>query len=544
MKNNRLILLLIFFFLVQSSNAQWKENGIPICDTTAKNPTWMLPRIANDGEGGVFICWTDLRNINYDIFAQRVNKDGQIQWQKNGIPICDDPYNQHYSRIISDGRGGAFVVWEDNREYNIFIYAQWIDRNGREKWQKNGIKVADRAGLFASISNDSNDGILVAWNSQGSFGLNCVVVQKVNFLGQRVWGDSGILCTDRQGAIYPNDVAVLSDGKRGAYVGWSQGEYFKGKVYIQRIDSSGNILWQKNGIEVGDSTYNIDIGLSSDRNGGAILSWANLNTVMKYIQRISSEGNFLWAPKGIALGGAAGGGSRRHTPDGKGGAFIGHSKWIQHIDSSGSLLWGENGAQYVTSLETYYESAQAAEKSGGVWNFWTSRDSLTYEDIFGQYIDSNGLPRWGPNGIVICNATWKQCTPDAVGDNAGNAFVVWMDIRGRYPSIYLAKVDTSKIITSSDVRLLHPVLSPRLNQNYPNPFNPRTRIQFFIPKRTSVRLCVYDVLGREMTQLSDKIYEAGEHDVEFNAKALSAGIYFYRLIIQGFIETRKMIVLH
>jgi photosystem II stability/assembly factor-like uncharacterized protein len=92
-----------------------------------------------------------------------------------------------------------------------------------------------------------------------------------------------------------------------------------------------------------------------------------------------------------------------------------------------------------------------------------------------------------------------------------------------------------------------------LYQNYPNPFNPVTKIKFTVPSPTVLQspyredmlitLMVYDVLGNEVAMLVNEEKPAGNYEVEFNANGLTSGIYFYRLIADGFIRTKKMLIL-
>jgi cyclomaltodextrinase / maltogenic alpha-amylase / neopullulanase len=82
-----------------------------------------------------------------------------------------------------------------------------------------------------------------------------------------------------------------------------------------------------------------------------------------------------------------------------------------------------------------------------------------------------------------------------------------------------------------------------LLQNYPNPFNPSTVIEFEIPRRSEIKLMVYDVVGREVEQLINRTIDAGRHTVQFRAGRLASGIYFYRLQADGLTFTRKMMVL-
>ena len=82
-----------------------------------------------------------------------------------------------------------------------------------------------------------------------------------------------------------------------------------------------------------------------------------------------------------------------------------------------------------------------------------------------------------------------------------------------------------------------------LEQNYPNPFNPTTKIKYQLPKAGFVTLKVYDVLGEEIVTLVNEEKQTGNYEVNFDAKNLSSGIYFYKLQAGDFVETRKMVVL-
>ena len=78
-------------------------------------------------------------------------------------------------------------------------------------------------------------------------------------------------------------------------------------------------------------------------------------------------------------------------------------------------------------------------------------------------------------------------------------------------------------------------------QNYPNPFNPATVISWQSSINSWQTLKLYDVLGNEVATLIDELKPAGTYEVEFNPKNLSSGVYFYRLSIGDYFETKKMI---
>lgn len=83
----------------------------------------------------------------------------------------------------------------------------------------------------------------------------------------------------------------------------------------------------------------------------------------------------------------------------------------------------------------------------------------------------------------------------------------------------------------------------KLYSNYPNPFNPSTKIQFSIPANNYVTLKVYDISGKEVALLVNSQMSAGQHLVNFDAKNLSSGIYYYKLNAGNFTQTNKMILM-
>jgi len=87
-----------------------------------------------------------------------------------------------------------------------------------------------------------------------------------------------------------------------------------------------------------------------------------------------------------------------------------------------------------------------------------------------------------------------------------------------------------------------------LHQNYPNPFNPITNLRYDLPEQAQVTLTVYDLMGREVTQLVNTTQEAGYRSVQWNAtdktgKPVSAGVYLYQIRAGEFVQTKKMVLL-
>ncbi len=83
----------------------------------------------------------------------------------------------------------------------------------------------------------------------------------------------------------------------------------------------------------------------------------------------------------------------------------------------------------------------------------------------------------------------------------------------------------------------------QLLQNYPNPFNPTTNIEYRIANAGDVSLKVYDILGREVITLVNKVEQPGSYSVTFDARDLPSGVYFYRLETGTYHKSRKLLLL-
>lgn len=540
-------ILLALAVTVNIGFSQWQLNGVPICDTIANGGIEPLSRIATDGKGGAIICWRDARNGgDYDIYAQRISSNGFTLWQRNGIPVAALSTNQNFPRIVSDGNGGAIVAWEDTRTAsNTFTYAQRIDSTGQPLWQLNGIKVADKPGLFIAIAGDKQEGVFIAWNYLGGIPIDDIVVQHLDGAGNRMWGDSGVQVTNRPGSVSSNDVAIVSDGEGGAIVAWAEG----GRIYIQRIDSTGVIVWQDNGVLLSDSTkISSVVALSSDGRGGANVNWGN-NDGTGSAQQINREGHVQWSDGGITLATTIGsGGVRRNISDGKGGAFIGHRQAIHHIDNSGNRLWGDRGALFYDTVGTI-NSRHVHDGAMGVFNF-TEAYGIDGALIRAQWIDYSGRIRFGSRGTKMTPGlpTGDQFFPDAIEDGRGGAIVCWTDYRSRYQVVYAARIDTTGIVTSLHDEEHFVRVSFQLKQNFPNPFNPETTIEYYLPQRTAVTLKVFDSLGREIVTLVKEEQESGKHQVMWSGidkhgQRVASGLYFFQLITPNQREAKKSILL-
>lgn len=83
----------------------------------------------------------------------------------------------------------------------------------------------------------------------------------------------------------------------------------------------------------------------------------------------------------------------------------------------------------------------------------------------------------------------------------------------------------------------------KLHQNYPNPFNPATTFSFTIPRLSVVSLMVYDIFGKEVATVVNEVRNPGMNEAQWDASNVASGVYFYRLIADGVLQTRKMVLM-
>jgi hypothetical protein len=82
-----------------------------------------------------------------------------------------------------------------------------------------------------------------------------------------------------------------------------------------------------------------------------------------------------------------------------------------------------------------------------------------------------------------------------------------------------------------------------LYQNYPNPFNPSTTIQFRLPHSSNISLRIYNFIGQEIETLANGFYNEGNYLINWKAKNLASGVYFYILNYNGTVYSKKMLLI-
>ena len=105
-------------------------------------------------------------------------------------------------------------------------------------------------------------------------------------------------------------------------------------------------------------------------------------------------------------------------------------------------------------------------------------------------------------------------------------------------SVFLKRNNLTGIVEDNNIQ----PAEFNLYQNYPNPFNPTTIINFQLPQTGHVTLKVYDILGKEVATLVNELKNQGRYSVNFDASGLASGVYIYRIKVNDYISTKKMLL--
>ncbi|MGB2996341.1 MAG: T9SS type A sorting domain-containing protein [Ferruginibacter sp.] len=369
-----------------SGNLLWNVDAVPICNAASDQ---FAPRLVSDGANGAIIAWYDNRSGNYDIYAQRINSSGVVQWTTDGVAICIATGNQNAHQLLADGNGGAFIVWSDGRTSgpNADIYGQLVNAAGVVQWTANGAPINYASSLqnIPQLTSDGGAGFFVSWEDWRNFGQTDIYVQKVSSNGFYTWSYLGVgICVEANGAQYNSK--IVADGAGGAIICWQDKRTSSSDdIYAQKINTNGVVQWTNNGVLICNASgLQINEQMLSDGAGGAIICWEDRRAGQDiYAQRINTSGAVQWAANGVA------------------------------VCSDGS---NQNDAQIITT------------SSGAAIVCWTDYRNAP-GDIYAQKLNSSGAAQWAVNGVPVSNATNDQAAAAIINDGNDNAIIAWRDLR-------------------------------------------------------------------------------------------------------------------
>jgi hypothetical protein len=525
-----------------SGTVLWAWNGVAVCTATGRQ---FGPRLDSDGAGGAVMAWLDFRGGEYcDVYAQRVNAAGTVQWAANGAPVCTAVNDQLSLDIVSDGAGGAIIAWHDLRlNPNYDIYAQRVDGSGTALWTSNGVAVCTAANVqkYPEMVSDGAGGAIVAWKDNRR-GPDDLYAQRLNAAGTALWTVNGAsLCTTGTVQRFHQ---IVSDGAGGAILAWPDSRNGSWDIYAQRVSASGAARWTANGVPICTAAgAQEDPQIAADAAGATFIAWqdARAGEYDIYAQRLTSSGAAQCTPNGFAVCTAP---KEQSSPaiaaDGTGGAIV---AWQDYRD-------GINFNNYAAS--TRFASVAPASIDFGTVYIGEHRDkTLTIENTgcsvlaldvgetceHFQIITDELVPFLGPGQSSTVTIRFE---PTCAGSH-----VCEIATGPECSSVNCIGVGTDHA-TGDDTPNMPDATF--LAQNYPNPFNPVTEISFGLKEPANVSLRIYDAAGRLVRELAAGTHPAGMHHAIWNGRdasgaAVSSGIYFYKLDAGAFSQTRKIVLL-
>ncbi len=443
----RLMILFVLGYIALGAmplRAEWVQGGVNLCTTIYNKKNC---QIVSDGAGGGIIAWSEYRSGSWQLYAQRIDASGGIQWGSQGITLSAIPSTQDVVRMISDGTGGAIIAWQDNRSGQYHIYAQRVDGSGASVWNANGVAVCTTAGVqyLYGIASDNSGGALIVWlDSAGNWDI---YAQRIDPNGNAIWTANGVAVS--ASAALDGSPQIASDGTHGAIVVFTRNVSGNSDLFANRVDAGGTVRWAADGVALctamgGES----DLRVAYDGAGGAIVAFGDYRNFPEdiYAQRIDTSGAVQWTATGKAVCAVAGEQAYPQlVSDGAGGAIIvwkdsrsGTSDiYAQRIDGSGTSLWTTNGVPVCVAVDAQDQPQIASDGSGGALIVWRDlREGSGNYNIYAQRIDAGGASVWVSDGIAVCGETGVQQNPAVAYDGYGGGLFAWQDHRGGGDDIY------------------------------------------------------------------------------------------------------------
>jgi len=418
-------------------------------------------------------------------------------------------------------------------------YLLKLDKHGNVLWIKDGLEFVTGFAEISSISKTASNNFMMG---TGSYSLV-----------------TNILTINSSGSIISNiqqlNTGTISDIEVDVFNNiWCTGFTFNGYVsfngldtiapfgyndYVVKYDSTGEAKWisfirdftvQEFKIESDDSGYIYLSGNLFDSTDFGNLHTHGPQWVYDYfITKINQDGNYLWIneiPLGNNLGDATVGNGDYLSCTKNGNCYIGGF-------FRGQINFG-NGIQISNSGASNYDVLVLKYNSSGKLQLAKTAGGSLYD--YGSSIAADENENFYVTGLIM-----NDCVFDTISVIANDN------------SLFVSKAgfDNPVSVDNESENEITGVNEFELFQNYPNPFNPTTKIRYSIPNLTlrqaqgddMTTLKVYDILGNEVATLVNGQKEPGYYEVDFNALRLSSGMYFYKLTIGIYTETRKMLLL-
>lgn len=533
---------ILFSLFISFSQAQWVNDpslNTPICTATFKQKE---QRMESDGNGGVFIVWRDWRNGGGagDIYVQRLDPDGNTLWTNNGNVICNDLADEAAPAITTDEKDGVIIAWSDERNGERDVYAQRIDPNGNILWTLNGVPVADKSSREHSekIISDDNGGAIIVWEEERSNGTWDIWAQRIDSMGQIVWPAGGIpFFLDNGNRI---NHKIQRDGEGGVFMTCQDERNGEFDIYAQRLDGDGNRLWGNAGIVICDAQgvqNNPKIDPEKEKDG-VYISWTDKRNGADYdiyANRVDSNGVVYWGNGKVVCDAQGNQSAIDILSNNKTQGLIVSWKdsrsgdydiYMQKLTPDGDPVWQNNGIAVCDAAGDQLNPNIISDKAGGAILVWQDGRSGEF-DVYSQRISKLGIPQWQAQGEPVCTAVGDQFSPKNIPDNKGGSIYVWEDKRGGVSKDIYAHHLLFEDTASTAIQELSAIDEVLL---LTNPFHESIAVNLELSAGVELHISLQNVLGQilfaESLSLNKgiQLIEIPTHNI-----VNQAGIYFLQL---------------
>ena len=405
----------------------------------------------NDGEA-IFV-WSDTRYGMRNIFAHKVNGNGDLLWGEDGAVVTDLPGRQEDPVAITDGNGGVFVAWVDYRfDEQGDIFFQHLDNNGSIGLDAGGVALAQVAGKQISINmcTDSLGGVFVTWQDKRGGVHDDIYGTHISADYTVIAPGSGVPIVDATGD--QNSKTIEYAGNNEAFIAWADfREGSNADVYAQRLDISMNYLFQANGLPVAsteqqelkpratfvNATTSFIAWKEGDENSKVLYQFVDDNgLVFDNAKPISSNTSLQTAPR-----------VKRSTA---GEVFvnwkdlrndpINGDQYFQKVDVNGDTQWGDGvRMDFVDDIDF---SARFSAGVQGDLNIVWERGTFPNVDIYFQNIGAAGEYSLD-DAVAISAEPNYQFAPILVGNAQDGLFCIFGDKGTGSIDLKVQKVGTS-----------------------------------------------------------------------------------------------------
>ncbi len=366
--------------------------------------------------------------------------------------------------VASDGNGGAYIVWLDGM-HQALIRVQHIDSQGDYPWGEQGETPASVYG-YAYAVDDSSGGIIISWRTNDS-----TYLERLDASGDVVWIFESFTSLKVK--------AMTSDGSGNTFLLLYDDS---NRIYVQKVDGDGSVLWNEGGILLGVYEGDYDgADIVSDNQGGAVvlLQEQKSRNVTIHAQRVDSYGELLWTEDGVIITSITNcyDANPQIVSDGTGSFIVAWDTgssgfdtdvYVQKLDGEGNLLWGTRGilvcgdqiVEYDPSINIQSNPHIAADGAGGVIVTWYDRRRIGNGEVFAQKINADGEILWEENGVWVWDIpedypyTSGTLDSDIISCTDGSVIIVWTGYESLVKNtiVYAQKINQDgELLWSNDV---------------------------------------------------------------------------------------------